>query len=134
MKVLYQSQELWDIVQSRVAESFDMTNLTSYQLQELKNHKKDKKALFFIYQAVVEVIFKMKDFESIEDYFNRVVFSVNQLKMNGEEIEDQRIVEKILRTLTRKFESTIGVIEYSKDLSTLSVESLWGSSNPINSR
>jgi len=134
MKVLYQSQELWDIVQSRVAESFDMTNLTSYQLQELKNHKKDKKALFFIYPAVVEVIFKMKDFESIEDYFNRVVFSVNQLKMNGEEIEDQRIVEKILRTLTRKFESTIGVIEYSKDLSTLSVESLWGSSNPINSR
>ena len=34
-------------------------------------------------------ILKMKDFESIEDYFNRVVSIVNQLKVNGEKIEDK---------------------------------------------
>jgi len=39
---------------------------------------------------------KMKDSESIEDYFNWVVFIVNQLKVKGEMIEDQRIIEKIL--------------------------------------
>ena len=58
MKVLYQSQELWDIVEIRDAET-DVANLTPQQLQELKdNSKKDKKALFFIYQAVDEVIFE----------------------------------------------------------------------------
>jgi len=41
-------------------------------------------------------ILKMKDFESIEDYFNWLVSIVNQLKVNGEKIEDQRIIEKIL--------------------------------------
>ena len=62
--------------------------------------------------------------KSIEDYFNQVISIVNHLKLNGEKIEDQRIVEKILRSLTRKFESTVVAIEESKDLSTLSVESL----------
>ena len=40
---------------------------------------------------------KMKDSESIEDYFNWVVSIVNHLKVNGEKIENQKIVEKILR-------------------------------------
>jgi len=64
---------------------------------------------------------KMKDIGSIKDYFNRVISIVNQLKVNGEKIEDQKIVEKFLRSLTRKFESTIVAIEESKDLSPLSV-------------
>ena len=70
---------------------------------------------------------KMKNSESIEDYFNRVISIVNQLKVNSEKIEDQRTVKKILRSLTRKFESIVVAIEKSKDLSTLSVKSLLGS-------
>jgi len=70
---------------------------------------------------------KMKDSEPIEDYFNWVVSIVNQLKVNDEKIENQRIVEKILRSLTRKFESTVVTIKELKDLSILSVESLLGS-------
>jgi len=59
MKMLYQSQELWDIVESGVAESTNVANLNPHQLHELKgNCKKDKKASFFIYQAVDEVIFE----------------------------------------------------------------------------
>ena len=65
----------------------------------------------------------MKDSESIEDYFNRVIFIVNQLRVNGEKIEDQRIVEKILQSLAQKFESTVVAIEESKNLSTLSSSS-----------
>ena len=59
MKVLYHSQEFWDIVESGVAEPTDVANLIPQQLQKLKeNRKKDKKELFFIYQAVDEVIFE----------------------------------------------------------------------------
>ena len=56
----------------------------------------------------------MKESKSIEDYFNQVVSLVNQLKVNSEKIENQRIVEKILRSLTRKFESTVVAIEDRK--------------------
>ncbi|XP_077253100.1 uncharacterized protein LOC143892392 [Tasmannia lanceolata] len=69
----------------------------------------------------------MKDSESVEDLFNRVISLVNQLRVNGEDIQDQRIVEKILRSLTRKFEYIVVAIEESKDLASLSIESLLGS-------
>ena len=41
---------------------------------------------------------------------------VNQLRMNGEELSDQKVVEKVLRTLPRKFDPVIVAIEESKDL------------------
>ena len=37
----------------------------------------------------------MKDSKTVEEYFNQVI-SLNQLKVNGENIGDQGIVEKIL--------------------------------------
>ncbi|KAM0067250.1 hypothetical protein Hdeb2414_s0002g00058781 [Helianthus debilis subsp. tardiflorus] len=43
----------------------------------------------------------MKDGESVEEYFNRITLVVNQLRMNEEKISEQRIVEKILRSMTR---------------------------------
>ena len=69
----------------------------------------------------------MKDSESVEEYFNRVLSIVNQLKANGEQILDQRVVEKILRSMTRKFEHVVVAIEESKDLATLSINSFMGS-------
>uniref|UniRef100_A0A251RQH2 Putative ribonuclease H-like domain, GAG-pre-integrase domain protein n=1 Tax=Helianthus annuus TaxID=4232 RepID=A0A251RQH2_HELAN len=43
----------------------------------------------------------MKEGESVEDYFNRIILVVNKLRMNEETVSEQRIVEKILRSLTR---------------------------------
>ncbi|KAA0065975.1 integrase [Cucumis melo var. makuwa] len=138
MKVLYGSQELWDIIERGYTEVENQSELTNQQLVELReNRKKDKKALFFIYQAVDEFIFertstatsakaawdilrstyqgedkakmirlqalrsefdciKMKETETIEEFFNRIL--VNSLRSNGEEVGDQRVVEKILRS------------------------------------
>ncbi|GAV61453.1 DUF4219 domain-containing protein/UBN2 domain-containing protein [Cephalotus follicularis] len=59
MKVLYESQELLSLVENGLVELEDQSALTQAQLTELKdNKKKDKKALFFIFQAVDEVIFE----------------------------------------------------------------------------
>lgn len=169
IKVLYGSQDLWDIVETGYVESENQVALTQQQLNELKeNRKRDKKALFFIFQAVDEIVFerissvtsakqvwdtlhqvykgedkvkmvrlqtlrsefdnlRMKDSESVEDYFNRVISLVNKLRVNGEKLEDQRVVEKILRSLTRKYEHIVVAIEESKDLSTMSLEFLLGS-------
>eukprot|EP00268_Persea_americana_P007560 TRINITY_DN12834_c0_g1_i6.p2 TRINITY_DN12834_c0_g1~~TRINITY_DN12834_c0_g1_i6.p2 ORF type:complete len:298 (+),score=63.45 TRINITY_DN12834_c0_g1_i6:1502-2395(+) len=169
MKVLYGSQDLWDIIETGFEEPADTSALTQQQLNELKeNRKKDKKALFFIFQAVDEAVFerissatsakqawdtlhtsykgedkvkmvrlqtlicefdflRMKESESVGDFYNRVISLVNQLRVNGKKFEDQRVVEKILRSMTRKFEYVVAAIEESKDLSSLSIESLVGS-------
>ena len=70
---------------------------------------------------------KMKETENVEEYFNRVVSIVNQLKVNGEQLSDQRIIEKILQSMTQKYEHVVVAIEESKDLSSLSLEALLGS-------
>ncbi|XP_035838960.1 uncharacterized protein LOC110901064 [Helianthus annuus] len=69
---------------------------------------------------------RMKEGESIEDYFNRTVLIVNQLRMNEDNISEQKIVEKILRSLTRNYESVVITIEETKDLHDVSTEELMG--------
>ncbi|KAL4573495.1 hypothetical protein LXL04_020303 [Taraxacum kok-saghyz] len=133
----------------------------------MQKKKKDKKALFTIYQAVEDHIFerisntktskeawellhksyrdeekvktiklqtlrcefdslRLKDSESIEEYYKRVITLLNQMQINGEPIEDKRVVEKILRSLTRKFVYIVVAIEESKDLAEVSLEGLLG--------
>ncbi|CAB4286810.1 unnamed protein product [Prunus armeniaca] len=41
---------------------------------------------------------RMKESESVEEYFNHVISLFNQLRINGDKIEDQRVAEKILRS------------------------------------
>ncbi|XP_073009081.1 jacalin-related lectin 3-like [Typha latifolia] len=58
-KVLYGSQDLWDIMENDYVQPVNVTMLTLQQLNELKKtREKDKKTLFFIYQAMGETIFK----------------------------------------------------------------------------
>ncbi|XP_021996329.1 uncharacterized protein LOC110893531 [Helianthus annuus] len=68
----------------------------------------------------------MKEGESIEEYFNRTISIVNQLRMNEDNISEQQVVEKILRSLTRNFESVVITIEETKNLGDVSTEELMG--------
>jgi gag-polypeptide of LTR copia-type len=72
-------------------------------------------------------LLKMKDFEGVLDYITRVQTVANQLKRNGENLIEMRIVENILRSLTDAFENIVCAIEESKDLNELSVDELVGS-------
>ena len=49
------------------------------------------------------------------------------MRSYGEEVSDQTIVAKILRSLTHKFDHVVAAIEESKDLAIFSFDELMGS-------
>ncbi|KAI4331880.1 hypothetical protein L6164_016831 [Bauhinia variegata] len=69
-----------------------------------------------------------RDFENerLNEIFNRVSKLVNQMKCHGDKIDDQRIVDKILISLSEKFNPMVTVIEDTKHLSTMTVQGLIG--------
>ncbi|XP_068472908.1 uncharacterized protein [Phaseolus vulgaris] len=72
-------------------------------------------------------ILEMKEGETITEYFSRVMTVANNMRNNGETIQDTQIVEKILRTLTERFNYIVVSIEESNDINCLSVDELQSS-------
>eukprot|EP00257_Ricinus_communis_P028207 XP_025015621.1 uncharacterized protein LOC112536924 [Ricinus communis] len=69
----------------------------------------------------------MKHGEIITNYFTRTMVIANEMRSYGEDMEDVKIVEKILWSLTEKWNYVVCSIEESKDTSCLSVDSLQSS-------
>lgn len=67
---------------------------------------------------------RMKENGSLNEYFNRLSELVNQMKSHGDTIDDRRIVDKTLISLTEKFDPIVVVIEEIKDISTMFVQGL----------
>ncbi|KAL0360218.1 UNVERIFIED_CONTAM: Copia protein [Sesamum radiatum] len=69
----------------------------------------------------------MKDGESITNYFARTMEICNRMRFHGEKMQDVTIVEKILRSLTAKFDYVVCAIEESKDIDALFLDELQSS-------
>lgn len=72
-------------------------------------------------------IMEMKVGETITEYFARVMNLSNKMRSNGEDIKDVTVVEKILRTLTEKYNYVVVSIEESKDIDSLTIDELQSS-------
>ncbi|KAK4388427.1 hypothetical protein Sango_2449300 [Sesamum angolense] len=70
---------------------------------------------------------KMKDSETIDEYYTKVRELVNQLKAYGEDIPEKMVVEKLLISVTEKYDPIVTTIEETKDITTLTVTKLVGS-------
>ncbi|KAL0440851.1 UNVERIFIED_CONTAM: hypothetical protein Sradi_0024000 [Sesamum radiatum] len=70
---------------------------------------------------------KMKDSEMIDEYYTKVRELVNQLKAYGEDIPEKRVVEKLLISVTEKYDPIVTTIKETKDITTLTVIELVGS-------
>lgn len=85
-----------------------------------------KRAQLQVLRRNFEVL-EMKSGESVTDYFGRVMMVANDMRNYGEDMPDVKIVEKILRTLSKKFNYIVCSIEESKDINHLSVDELQSS-------
>ncbi|GAU40628.1 hypothetical protein TSUD_190050 [Trifolium subterraneum] len=85
---------------------------------------KVKKVTIQTYKRQFELL-QMEEKESVCDFVTRVTKLVNLMKGCGETMNDQSVVEKILRSLTPRFDIVVA-IEKSKDLSSTTVEEIQG--------
>lgn len=103
------SKEIWDSMRRKYAGN---TRVKRSVLQALR---KDFEIL------------EMKSGETITEYFSRVMTVANKMRVYGEDMKDVTIVEKILRSLTDRFNYIVCSIEESKDIDELSIDELQSS-------
>ncbi|XP_073109477.1 uncharacterized protein [Elaeis guineensis] len=150
MKSLFGSQDLWEIVNDgyteptpdqergynqnqkealrvtrRIAEATSAKQAWDTLSIIFKGEEKVKRIRLQQLRGEFEVA-TMKEMENIFNYFSWILVIVNQLKRNGEKIDDVRVVEKILRSLTPRFEHIVVAIEEANDVDTLSINALMG--------
>ena len=78
-----------------------------------------------IYREKFEQL-RMKEDCNIAAYFQYVDEITNTLKGLGEPVDEKTIIWRILRTLPRRFNPKVSVLEYSANLDKLSKEELHG--------
>ena len=69
----------------------------------------------------------MQEKELVQHFLSRVSGIINHMKSYGENISNETVVCKVLRSLTSKFDHVIVAIEESKDLTTDTFDELMGS-------
>ncbi|XP_070667769.1 uncharacterized protein [Malus domestica] len=77
---------------------------------------------------------RIRENELLKDYFTRLFDVVNKMKTYGEELPNERIVQKLLISLTKPYDSIVSVIEETKDTETLSVQDVMASLRAFDQR
>ncbi|XP_024195793.1 uncharacterized protein LOC112198945 [Rosa chinensis] len=110
MELFFKIMEYTEVVINGFTDPGDQANLTQNQREELiRNRKKDNRALMYIYGAIDSEIYEKiahvtTSKEAWDCVINTFVGRDKVKKANGEVIKELQIVEKILRTLTERFE------------------------------
>nr|DAD48258.1 TPA_asm: hypothetical protein HUJ06_018195 [Nelumbo nucifera] len=70
---------------------------------------------------------QMKSGESVTEFFGRTMGIANKMRFHGAVMEDVKVVEKILRSMTSKWNYVVCSIEESKDVEHMSIDELQSS-------
>ncbi|XP_028078272.1 uncharacterized protein LOC114280122 [Camellia sinensis] len=140
MRVLLASQDLWDLIEKGYEEpnsQEDEDKLSENQKNGLKGSRKgDKKALFLLYQCIDESTFEKVSFATTSKEAWEILRNshrgidktnfeyCNQIRRYDENLDDVRVIEKVLQSLSSKFEHTAVAIEELMDLNTMTVDQL----------
>ncbi|XP_057756164.1 uncharacterized protein LOC130975371 [Arachis stenosperma] len=70
--------------------------------------------------------YEMSNSETVEQYFTRVINLVNKMRVYGEDIPDSKVVEKVFRTMPKKYDHVVTMILESHDMDTMTIAELQG--------
>ena len=132
--------DVWEIVEGGYTFPTKVPSESMFvKVMQLKSAKEIWDKIILIYEGDSQVkhaklqtlriqyeTLKMNSDESIASYFLRIDEVVNCMKNLGEEIKEVTLVEKILRSLSAKFESKVFAIEEKKDLQNITMTQLHG--------
>ena len=68
----------------------------------------------------------MKEEENISEYFERVDNILTVVRGLGQEVSDNKLVDKILRTFPMIYNTNVSTLEDRENLSTLTQDELYG--------
>ena len=88
------------------------------------NQVKETKISMLVHQYEM---FKMLDYENIDEMTTRFMHVINQLKALGKVYLNAKMVKKILRSLSKAQRPKVTAIQEAKDLNVLSLDALIGS-------
>ncbi|GAU24937.1 hypothetical protein TSUD_311720 [Trifolium subterraneum] len=94
--------------------------------QKFQGSNRVKRAQLQTLRREFEVLW-MKEDESVNDFFSRTLVIANKMTAHGESLDQSQIVEKILRSMSAKFEYVVCSIEQSCDTTTMSIDELQSS-------
>ncbi|XP_068667790.1 uncharacterized protein [Aristolochia californica] len=91
--------------------------------QKYQGSTRVKRAQLQALQKEYEVL-QMKGGESVDTYFTQTLIIANKMKIHGENMQQVVIIEKILRSMTLRFDYVVCLIEESNKLDTLTIDEL----------
>nr|XP_028948055.1 uncharacterized protein LOC103454709 [Malus domestica] len=103
------SKDIWDSLNQKYQGT---TRVKRAQLQAFRNDFE---------------LLHMKAGETVNDYFGRTLAIANKMRFHGEQMKDVVIIEKILRSMTSKYDYVVCSIEELNDLDALSIDELHSS-------
>ncbi|XP_062173527.1 uncharacterized protein LOC133878987 [Alnus glutinosa] len=69
----------------------------------------------------------MKEGENVDTYFARTLIIANKMKIHGENMQPVVIIEKIMRSMTLRFNYVVCSVEESNNLDTFTIDELQSS-------
>ena len=122
----YLFQSIDRVILEQILEKRASKQIWDSMKRKFEGNARVKRSLLQTLRRDFEVL-EMKIGETITNYFARVMTIANKMRSNGEQMRDVIIVEKILRTLTNKFNYVVVSIEESKDIDSITIHELQSS-------
>ncbi|KAB2617076.1 retrovirus-related Pol polyprotein from transposon TNT 1-94 [Pyrus ussuriensis x Pyrus communis] len=132
MATIFKSLGLWNLVEKGITTSNPKKKEAGEASEDDEEMvavlMKDAKALGIIQNAVSDQIFPrianagMRDDESLSSYLTRLNELINQMRTFGESLSNERLMQKVLISLSKPYDSICLVIENTKCLETVDLQ------------